>query len=99
MTGEIINMQTQATTLIVNSTSTIEARNEVLLNSTVRIYLTDQQLTAFKGFENYYQDLVTMLDAGVFSFTNGQAIIHRDSTGGLRRITFELVKYDRRHKD
>lgn len=87
--GEIINMQTGSTT--------IQGANEVLLNSSIRMYLTDEQLVAFRGFETYYQDLVTMLDAGVFTFKNGQAVIHRDHEGDLKRITFELVRYDKRH--
>ena len=70
-------------------------KNEVLLNSAIKIYLTDEQLQAFRNFQDYYQDLVVMLDSGVFSFQKGQAVIHRDDKGMLQKIDINLVKYRR----
>ena len=66
---------------------------EILLNSQVKLYLNEEQIVAFKYFQDYYADLVILIDSGVFSFKHGRAVIHRDKEGKLREVNLELTRF------
>lgn len=41
-----------------------------------------------KLIKKHKEDIITMLENDVFSFENGQAVIHRDKTGKLKQINY-----------
>jgi len=59
----------------------------------IKLELTIEDAEKFKRFQRYYNDFSLMVDAGVFDFKSGKAIINRDKDGALREIRFEIIKY------
>ena len=43
--------------------------------------------------KKHYPDIESMIESGVFDFKNGQALIHRDNDGNLRKIEINVIKF------
>ena len=52
----------------------------------VTIQITQIELLSLRRLQEHWPDLSIMLEAGVFSFKNGKAVIHRDNEGTIRKI-------------
>jgi len=60
----------------------------------IKLTLTSDNRELLEDLRTYaYGDLDTMLKAGVFSFKNGHAEIHRDKHGKLRGIKINQWTY------
>jgi len=66
--------------------------------SIIKLELTIEDAEKFKRFQRYYDDFSTMVNAGVFDFKSGKALINRDRFGILQEIKIEFIKY-RKQKD
>lgn len=62
----------------------------------IKLELTIEDAEKFKRFQRYYNDFSLMVDAGVFDFKWGQAMINRDKFGIIQDIKILGVKY--KHK-
>ncbi|XOB41783.1 MAG: hypothetical protein ACKKMS_00065 [Candidatus Nealsonbacteria bacterium] len=59
----------------------------------IKIELTESEVEYFKKFRKYQDDFDILLKAGIFDFTNGCAIIHRDSTGTLKNVEIKIMSF------
>lgn len=60
------------------------------------IYLTDEDVKLFVKFRQFQDDFQKMIKGGCFQFSNGCAIIHRDSNGILKNIEIKTFTFTRK---
>lgn len=63
----------------------------------IKLELEIKDAERFKTFQRYYEDFSLMVDAGVFDFKAGKAIINRDKEGIIQDIRIENIKYKKKH--
>ena len=55
--------------------------------------ITPEEYVALQRIRVNMGDIMKMVDADVFDFRRGRAVIHRDDSGKLRKIELELTKW------
>ena len=55
--------------------------------------LNNKDAELFKAFRKYQDDFDIMFENGVFDFSGGQAIIHRDDKSQIRKIEIKRIAY------
>lgn len=63
----------------------------------VAIYIPDEEAKQFLIFQQYFEPVNAIIEAGVFEIRNGSAILHFDSQGTLQGINRADVLYSRKH--
>ena len=59
----------------------------------INIQLSNKEAELFKKFRQHQDDIEVLIEYGVFDFKGGQAIIHRDKDGQVRRIEIKKITY------
>lgn len=60
---------------------------------TAMIEVNGEQLAMIRLFQTHYLDIATLMDSGVFDFKNGNAVLHRDQDGKLRKVDLNLTRF------
>lgn len=63
------------------------------MDGTTTIIIGQCDIEVLRVMKSISPDIVNFMNAGVFDFKNGRAIIHRDSDGKLRKIDIETTKF------
>ena len=66
---------------------------ETTMNGTVQITLTRIELGTLQRMQKHLPEVVKLMDGGVFDLKNGQATIHKDSNGKVRRVELREVTF------
>lgn len=62
-------------------------------SGTTMVEVTNEELAAILQLKKNYSDIATLIESGVFDFKNGQAVIHRDQDGRLRKVDINLTRF------
>lgn len=62
-------------------------------SGTTMIEITHEELAAIMQLQKHYTDIATLIESGVFEFKNGQAVIHRDQDGKLRKVDINITRF------
>lgn len=62
-------------------------------SGTTVIEVTNEELAAIMQLKKNYRDIATLIESGVFDFKNGQAVLHRDQDGKLRKVDINLTRF------
>ena len=71
--------------------------NKIMITGSVRevVSFSKEEVETFYRLKPVFEDLIVMIDHGVFDFKRGRAILHRDDDGQLRKIMIELTKWSK----
>ena len=66
---------------------------EQVPQGTAVIEVNGEQLAMIRLFQAHYEDIAVLMDSGVFDFKNGNAVVHRDQDGTLRKVDLNLTRF------
>lgn len=64
---------------------------------TIKIEISELDARLFLEFQKNYDTFSTLLQSGIFSIRNGNAVINFDKEGVLREITLHTIGYKKGH--
>lgn len=64
----------------------------------ITIFLTTPEAIVFKEFQQFHSTFELLCKSGVFDTTNGQVILHFDSSGEIKKIERHSSLFDSRVK-
>jgi len=66
-------------------------------NTNVTLILEPIDVNKWKLFQQYYDPFTVIVNAGVFSIKNGNAVLHFDNLGTLQTIERGDILYSKKH--
>lgn len=63
----------------------------------INVELTEYEASTFIEYQKHRKDFLALIQGGVFSIRNGQAILHFDSGGTLTEVDFNIIGFKRGH--
>lgn len=63
----------------------------------ITLFIEPLDVSKWKLFQQFYEPITTIINAGVFTIRNGNAVLHFDAQGTLQTIERGDILYSKRH--